>query len=218
MPTIEDLLAQISALTKQINSLQKELVKSGKDESLKKGSHFLKKYPDENDKTKLRIILDTSWLVAIIDEKDFHHTSVNSSLGALLPYHPLFYVPTVVFMEAMSRLIRVNKISVSKARKTILKLLGVELHAIHESNMNYRDILEKYKTYSRIKIKSLKAIDFYIVTAGIGFNAKILTCDLPMYKSVKKYYKEIYFISDEVEAKESDLARLIHDIQFHKKV
>ncbi|MEK7515041.1 MAG: hypothetical protein AAB608_01510 [Patescibacteria group bacterium] len=159
------------------------------------------------------ILADTSWVVAVLDEKDSHHISAESSLGALLPYKPSFHVPVLAALETMSKLIRVNKISVKKCRKKILDLLGGKLHAYGRRPLNFSEILARYEGYSRKDMKSLTAIDFCIATEGIGLGAKILTCDLKMYKIVKRYYDEIYFMSDIVDAQKSDLARLIHSIQ-----
>lgn len=167
---------------------------------------------------KVIILADTSWVVAILDEKDSHHIAAESSLGALLPYQPSFHVPVLAAIETMSKLIRVNKISVKQCRKKILDFLGGKLHAHGvRTNLNFPEILKKYELYSRKKMRRLTAVDFCIVTEGIGLEAKILTCDLKMYKIAKQYYDEIYFMSDKVDAQESDLARLIHDIQLNKK-
>lgn len=167
---------------------------------------------------KRRIILpDTSWLVAILDEKDSHHVAAESSLGALLPYKPIFYIPVLAAMETISRLIRVNKMSVKECRKKVSKLFSAKLKAQGASRVySFKEILNIYDKLSRKEIKKLTAIDFSIVTEGITLNAKILTCDVQMYRVTKKYYKEIYFMTDKVDAQESDLARLIHDIQSRK--
>ncbi len=160
------------------------------------------------------ILPDTSWLVAILDEKDSHHTAATSSLGALLPYKPKFYVPVLVALELMSRLIRVNKIPVKSARSKILRLIGEKLTAHGRvKKHSFDEIFDNYIKCSRQEIKKLTAIDFLVVTEGIALDAKILTCDLKMYNSTKKYYKAIYFMSDKVSSQGSDLGRLIYDIQ-----
>ena len=166
------------------------------------------------EESKIILLPDTSWLVAILDEKDSHHVAAQSSLGALMPYKPAFHVPILASIETMSRLIRVNKMSVSICRKKVLDLFANTLHAKGASRTyKFEEILDRYDKWKRKEVKNLTAVDFCIVTEGIGLEAKILTCDLKMYKSAKKYYQDIYFMSDMVEAQESDLARLIHDIQ-----
>ena len=164
--------------------------------------------------TKLIILPDTSWLVAILDERDSHHVAAKSSLGALLPYKPAFHVPILAAIETISRLIRVNNMSVTNCKKKFLNLVGSKLKAEGASrNYEFGEILKRYATWSRKSIRSLTAVDFCIVTEGIGLGAKILTCDLKMYRSAKKYYNAIYFMTDKVQAQQSDLARLIRDIQ-----
>ncbi len=174
----------------------------------------------ENTKSdkKIIILLDTSWLVAVLDENDSHHVAAASSLGALLPYRPSFHVSVLAALETISRLIRINKMSVKLSKKKLLDFIGNKLQAKGATyTFRFNDILDRYNTWSRKGIKKLTAIDFCIVTEGIGLGAKILTCDLRMYKLAKKYYDYIYFMSDKVEAQESDLARLIHDIQLFCK-
>ncbi len=174
----------------------------------------------ENSSTSRQVVLltDTSWLIALLDETDSHHISAKSSLGAVTPYSPVFHVPILSSIEAMSRLIRVNKMSVTKCKKKFLDLVGKTLRAKGANRTyDFKEILGRYDTWKRKEVKKLTAIDFCIATEGMSLGAKILTCDLKMYKSVKKYYREIYFMTDKVEAQESDLARLIHDIQKQKK-
>jgi predicted nucleic acid-binding protein len=171
----------------------------------------------KTEEKKVILLADTSWLVALLDENDSHHIAAKSSLGAVQPYGPKFHVPILAAIETMSRLIRVNKMPVTGCKKKVLTLLGQTLHAQGaDYHYKFEDILKRYEKWGRKKIKNLTANDFCIVTEGIGLGAKILTCDLKMYNSVKKYYPDIYFMSDKVEAQESDLARLIHDIQMLK--
>jgi len=173
---------------------------------------------ENKTETKTLILADTSWIVALLDEKDSHHIAAESALGALLPYKPSLHVPVLAAIETMSRLIRVNKISVKSCQKKILNLLGGKLNANGvQNNLHFKEVVKRYEKWSHKKVRSLTAIDFCIVTEGIGLKAKILTCDLKMYNAAKRYYNDIYFISDRVEAQESDLARLIHDIQSSQK-
>jgi|GEM_PF-1535590 predicted nucleic acid-binding protein len=175
-----------------------------------------KKENTKNDKGVV-ILTDTSWLVAILDEKDVHHIAATSSLGALIPYKPYFLVPVLAAAETMSRLIRVNKKSVKVCRHELSDLLAGKLQASGRiTKLDFNEILTRYESWSRKKIKNMTAIDFFIVTEGIAAKAKILTCDLKMYSYAKKYYHDIYFMTDQTSAKESDLGRLIQDIQTHK--
>lgn len=176
-----------------------------------------KKTPEklETAVPELRILPDSSWLIAILDEKDSHHIAVKSSFGAIIPYKPIFYIPALVYLEAISRLIRINKFPVKKCVQKIDKFLS-KISYKHSRTLEISQILEKYKTFSRVKISRMHPLDFYIATEGVFLDAKILTCDLKMYQYVKKYYKKIYFITDKVKVKESDLANLINDVQNNK--
>lgn len=215
MATIEELQEQINALLKQIQSLQEALVEVNKDKNIKEGINDIEKQTGDNDKSEIRILPDSSWLIAILDEKDTHHIPTTSSLGAILPYKPVFYIPALVYLETISRLIRVNKIPVQKCEHKINKFLQ-KISYKHSKSLEIAEILKKYKTFSRVKISKLHPLDFYIVTEGIFLDAKILTCDIRMYYYVKKYYQKIYFLTDKVKERGSDLANLIKDIQSSK--
>ena len=178
----------------------------------KKDTTEKEKIPSSNK--NIRVLPDSSWLVAILREKDSHHISALSALGALEPYSPTCFIPTIVVMEVMSQLIRKDKLSHTKAKDKLKKLFDKKLHPWHNKNLGVEDIMEKYKIFAKFrKINTLKSVDFYIASEGIGLDARILTCDIEMYKKVKKYYKKIYFLSDIVRDQKSDLARLIEDIQ-----
>ncbi len=169
----------------------------------------------EESNQELKIVPDSSWLIAFIDENDTHHIAAKSSFGAVLPYKPAFYIPALVYLETFSRLIRINKISVKKCAERIDKFLS-KINYKHSRTLGIDQVLQKYKKFSRVKISKMHPLDFYIATEGVFLDAKILTCDLKMFYYVKKYYKNIYFITDKVREKESDLADFIKDIQMKK--
>jgi predicted nucleic acid-binding protein len=164
------------------------------------------------DGNELKIFPDSSWLIAILDERDSHHKAAESSLGALLPYNPVFYVAPIVYMETMSKLIRKLRIPVRNCYDKIEKFFS-NYQCRDKNILEKKEIVQKYKHFSRIKIKELTPIDFYIVSEGMLLNAKILTCDIKMYRTARKYYKDIYFLSDIVKNIKSDLGRLISDVQ-----
>jgi len=208
--TIEELQVQINTLLKQLATLQEQL----KNENVKKETN-IDKFSIESDKKELRVVPDSSWLIAILDENDTHHTPADSSFGAIRPYKPIFYIPSLVYLETISRLIRVNKIPVKKCELKIGKFLQ-KIYYKQSGLLEIPQIIQKYKNFSRVKISKLHPLDFYIATEGIFLDAKILTCDVKMYYYVKKYYKNIYFLTDKVKEKGSDLANLIKDIQMNE--
>ncbi|MEW6617056.1 MAG: hypothetical protein AB1333_01395 [Patescibacteria group bacterium] len=211
MTTIEELHAQINSLLEQVKVLQDSL---GKDEAQNRiGDSPL----NENEEVipKLKIVPDSSWLIAILDENDTHYIAATSSLGAVLPYKPTFYIPALVYLETISRLIRINKIPVKKCVQKIDKFLS-KIDCRHSRTLEISQIIQKYKRFSHVKISKMHPLDFYIATEGVFLDAKILTCDLKMYYYVKKYYRGIYFMTDKVREKGSDLSVLIKDIQMIK--
>lgn len=135
----------------------------------------------------------------------------------MMPYNPVFYITPIVYLETMSRLIKKEKIAVKKCYLQIQKFLD-KVKYKHKTGLDLSEITQKFKTFSRIKIsKNLSSVDFYVVAEGILLDAFILTCDLNMYSVAKKYYQKIYFLTDKVASQESDLGRLISDIQKRSK-
>ncbi|MEK7662067.1 MAG: type II toxin-antitoxin system VapC family toxin [Patescibacteria group bacterium] len=170
-----------------------------------------KKKTKKHSKEKPEILLDSSWILAYMNEKDFNHNAAISSCGAILPYKPIFYIPSLVYLEVFSNLRR-RKIPVKKCEKT-LRDFWVKIDNRHQkSGPNKEGIIERYRIFSRVKISLLRPNDFLIATEGMRLGAKILTLDLEMYKKVYKYYKYIYYLADHSKNKESDLPRLISDI------
>lgn len=203
MATTEELQEQIKALLEQVQLLQDELgmnkIQNAKEETF----------------SEVKVVPDSSWLVAIFDENDPHHIAATSSLGAIRPYGPTFFIPALAYLETISRLIRINKIPVKKCVKKMSRLFS-KTDCRYSRVFEISEIIEKYKRFSHMKISKMHPIDFYIATEGVFLNARILTCDVKMYEYVKKHYKNIYFITDMAKERSSDLPKLIKDIQVKK--
>ncbi len=168
---------------------------------------------EQKQSAKLEVLPDSSWLIAVIDDKDSHHKAALSSLGAMKPYKPMFYVAPIVYLETISRLITKNNLAVKKCYDKVQKFIS-SIDYKHKTGLDLGEVEHKFKTFSRIRIsKKLSAVDFYVVAEGMLLEAKILTCDLKMYRVAKDYYEQIYFLTDQVKGYKSDLGRLISDIQ-----
>lgn len=153
MTTIEKLQEQINTLLKQIQSLQEELAEINKDKNIKEGVNNMGKSLSDSDKLEIRIVPDSSWLIAILDEKDTHHISATSSLGAILPYKPVFYIPAIIYLETISRLIRVNKIQVQKCEHKIDKFLQ-KISYKHSKFLEIAEILKNIKLFHGLKFQN----------------------------------------------------------------
>lgn len=204
MATTEELQAQINALLEQIKFLQDSLMKNE-----------MQNKKEEKPPSKLKIVPDSSWLIAVLDENDIHHVAAAASLGAISPYKPTFFIPALVYLETISCLIRINKIPVKKCVNKISRFL-LKIDCRYSQTLDISQIIQKYKRFSHVKISKMHPIDFYIATEGVFLDAKILTCDLKMHDFVKKYYKNIYFITDKAKKHSSDLSELIKNIQTMK--
>ena len=162
-------------------------------------------------KKEIKIFPDSSLLISYLNKNDINHRHVDSCLGMLIPYKPLFFFSTLVIMETMSGLVR-SGFTVKKSHKVLINLLS-KLEYMSETPIKLEKVLDKYKNFAKTKkIKTLTTIDFYIVTEAISIGAKILTSDKRMYKIAKNSYKETYLISDKVRGIKSDLPCLTKDI------
>ncbi|MBU6371051.1 type II toxin-antitoxin system VapC family toxin, partial [Patescibacteria group bacterium] len=172
------------------------------------------KKEEQKEESGIYILLDTSVLFAYVHEKDAHHLSVESALGAIKPYKPRICIPSVVLLETMGKLIREGKKSVAQAKKILEdKLKEFDTRFEHRS-INHKIILDRYKGYSKSDVSKLKAIDFYIVVEAISISACLLTCDKEMYEKTKSKHKKIFYLGDNTK---TQLPKLIKEVEkeFH---
>ena len=141
------------------------------------------------------VLLDSSFVLALLNPRDLNHTGVKSVFGFLEPHNCRFHVPIYVFAEVVSKIIH-NEGTVSNALKRIEKFLK-QLHGIWfvGSNPSMDIIVKRYKDLARKKVRFLQSNDFLIATEGMLSKSLILTCDSGMYEKVKQNYPDIYFVA-----------------------
>lgn len=153
----------------------------------------------------VRVMLDTSVLLAYVNERDTHHLSVASALGAIKPYVPSILIPSVVLMEVMGKLIKRNKCTSASAEKLLKKALR-EFDARHEiAELNRDYILDRYKEYAKGNLHTLSGVDFYIAVEAISADAILLTCDVEMHGKTRSRHAKTFLLA----AGKSELARLV---------
>ena len=153
------------------------------------------------------VLLESSFILGLLDPRDANHKSVKSVFGFLDPHNCRFHIPAHVFTEVVSKLIQKEK-QVSKALKIIDKFLS-ELHGslFLGSNPSLEDIMHRYRGLARKRIRFLQSNDFVIATEGIFQKSLILTCDSGMYEKVKKYYPDIYFVATDSRKYKDDIPK-----------
>lgn len=153
------------------------------------------------------VLLESSFILGLLDPRDNNHKSVKSVFGFLDPHNCRFHIPAHVFTEVVSKLIQKEK-QVSKALKIIEKFLS-ELHGslFLGSNPTLEDIMNRYRGLARKRIRFLQSNDFVIATEGIFQKSLILTCDAGMYEKVKKYYSDIYFVATDSRKYKDDIPK-----------
>ncbi|HEY4527767.1 MAG TPA: hypothetical protein VJL09_01870 [Candidatus Paceibacterota bacterium] len=153
------------------------------------------------------VLLESSFILGLLDPRDANHKSVKSVFGFLDPHNCRFHIPAHVFTEVVSKLIQKEK-QVSKALKIIDKFLS-ELHGslFLGSNPSLEDIMNRYRGLARKRIRFLQSNDFVIATEGIFQKSLILTCDSGMYEKVKKYYPDIYFVATDSRKYKDDIPK-----------
>lgn len=141
------------------------------------------------------VLLESSFIIALLDPRDSNYMAVKSVFGFLEPHNCRFHIPVYVFAEVVSKIIHKNR-TVSNALKTIEKFIN-GLHGVPfvGSNPSLEEIVKRYKGLARKQIRFLQSNDFFIATEGILSKSLILTCDLGMYEKVKKNYQDIYFVA-----------------------
>jgi len=156
------------------------------------------------------ILLESSFIVACIDPQDTNHKSTKSLLGFIEPHNCRVHIPLLVSAEVISKLIHKGK-SVSIAIKLyddFIKSFPGVLYV--GSQPNFEEIVKRYKSSARKKLKDLQGNDFIIVTEGMIAGSIILTCDYKMFQKAKTYYEDIYFVSTDSNHYRNDIPRFVN--------
>ena len=153
------------------------------------------------------VLLESSFVLALLDPRDPNYTSVKSIFGFLEPYNCRFHIPVYVFSEAFSKILQREK-KVSCALRVLEKFQS-ELHGVlfTGTNPTLEQIMSHYRALARKKIRFLQSNDFYIAAEGITSNSYILTCDLEMYEKVKRNYPDIYYVASHSKKYKDDISR-----------
>lgn len=156
------------------------------------------------------LLLESSFILAYLDENDPNHKTAQAILGFVSPYNCRFHMPLVVSAEILSKSVH-KWIKVSESIRKIngfIKSLPGSLLA--STNLNYEELVNRYKMCARKDIKNLQGNDFLIVTEGILSNSMIVTCDHGMYKRTKPYYSDIYFVATDSKNYKEDASRFVN--------
>ncbi|HEY4474996.1 hypothetical protein A2766_03955 [Candidatus Kaiserbacteria bacterium RIFCSPHIGHO2_01_FULL_58_22] len=153
------------------------------------------------------VLLESSFILALLDPRDSNYKAVKSVFGFLEPHNCRFHIPVYVFAEVVSKIIHKTR-TVSNALKTFEKFID-ELHGVPfvGSNPSLEEIIKRYKGLARKQIRFLQSNDFFIATEGILSKSLILTCDLGMYEKVKRNYQDIYFVATDSRKYKDDIPR-----------
>jgi predicted nucleic acid-binding protein len=153
------------------------------------------------------VLLESSFILALLDPRDPNYKAVKSIFGFLEPHNCRFHIPLYVFSEVFSKILQKEK-KVSCALKVLDKFQS-ELHGVlfTGTNPTLEEIFSRYKVLARKKIRFLQSNDFYIAAEGIISNSYILTCDLEMYEKVKRNYPDIYYVAVHSKKYKDDIPR-----------
>lgn len=164
----------------------------------------------------VKILPDTSFLVALAISTDVHNRSAESLLGALLPYNPTFYITNIVVAETVGKIMKRENISAKKAidrfKNIFSKLPGARRGG---AIMNWQQMFDRYTRFSRkTTFRKLDTNDFVVVTEGILLGAKIITCDTKMFKIASAFVpKCIYYVSDAATKTKDESTALIAEVK-----
>ena len=103
------------------------------------------------------VLLESSFILGLLDPRDKNYKSVRSVFGFLEPHNCRFHIPAYVFTEVVSKLIQKQK-KVSSALKIVEKFLN-DLHGVLflGSNPTLEDIMNRYRGLARKRIRFLQS-------------------------------------------------------------
>lgn len=155
------------------------------------------------------LLLDSSFVLALLNPEDPNHKTVKGIFGFVEPYNCRYHIPLYVFAEVLSKIVHQEK-RVSIATKTldtfVKNLNGVLYTGV---NPSFEDIVKRYKDLARKKTVLLQSNDFIIVTEGMLSESIMLTCDYEMHNKVKGYYSNIYYVATDSTKYDNDVAKFV---------
>lgn len=153
------------------------------------------------------VLLDSSFVMALLDRKDSNHESIEAVFGFINPCKCRFHIPLYVFAEVISKFIQRKK-KVSEALRIIddfvVNLKGV---LIMGTNPTMEEIIDRYKKLARKKVRFMQSNDFFIATEGMLSGSLILTCDFNMYIKLKRYHSDIFFVARKSKKYKNDIPK-----------
>lgn len=153
------------------------------------------------------VLLESSFLLALLNPRDINHKGVKSVFGFIEPHSCRFHIPLYVFFEVVSKMVQKER-RVSDALKGIEKFLKELRGPLFIGNdLTIQEVVERYKALARNQIRFLQSNDFIIATEGMLASSIILTCDSGMYEKVKRYYGDIYYAATQSKKHIDDIPR-----------
>lgn len=150
---------------------------------------------------KLLVMLDTSFLLALAFDKEEKHKSVKMVADYLKNQNRYFdlRISNLVLLELLSKLKQHYSFKVASSEfESLLRRINESHILIKDEKLNMYEVFSRYKEFSRKSLSSqLKSNDFFIATEAIKEGAIFVTCDIKMFTTVKKTYKNIFLISDQ---------------------
>ncbi len=154
------------------------------------------------------VLLESSFLFALLNPSDTNHKLARAMFNFVEPYNCRFHIPLLVFSEVLSRIVRSGK-TVSSAVKMLEQFTKSIPGSLFSGEVpeDLGSLIDRYKNFARKKIKGLGSNDFLIVTEGILSGSLILTGDHEMFKKVRRYHDDIFYIAVDSPKYEGDVSR-----------
>lgn len=146
------------------------------------------------------ILQDSSFIIAVVNEKDIFHTEATEVIDDLIKYKSKIrlVIPAIVFFETMFKLIQ-RGVKPEFVQQYLWKYL-YEDEVLNVSLLETAAFrMSKKLAFSKIHLKTSDAI---IALTGMEFESQILTFDNQMHKTLQAIdYKESYLCSKKSERK-----------------
>jgi len=126
-----------------------------------------------------KIVLDTSFLSALVNDKDTHHTSAKKQYAAILERPSVWLIVSVITLLELSRITWATPPERAGILSTIISKIASEIIYLDQNQMDYIEQLVSLDT-------NLKPNDFCIALTALRQRAELLTFDEKLIKGFAK--------------------------------
>lgn len=155
------------------------------------------------------VVLDTSFLVSVIDNTDVHHDDAVFLFNELKERKNVkILVPPLVIYEVIV-ILRRKGVRAKTIENIIMRLVNLSYVSVLSISELTAFKHASHALNEQDKNKALRTHDFMIFCLGAEFDALIITFDVAMHKKCKQVYEHIFFPAERSEEGYDDETALV---------